>query len=603
MTPPRRVYSAPRGASARPASAERFEHRRRLLGVVVLFVLVAGLLSLRLLQLQMFDRDRYVAWGRDQRLQTIPLEGQRGRLLDRNGEALAVSLPQPYVAADPGLVDDAAQAAATLAPLLGIDAAKLEFELLRPTRFVYLKRMADDKVADELRALQLPYLIVRDEPRRFHPDGEELARGVLGAVGVDNVGLSGLELQFDDLLRGTAGQLVVEQSIDGRTIPDGVREVEPAQQGKDVTLTIERALQFQAEQALADAVERTNARGGIVVICEPATGDILAMASVSASDEGGVATTPSSPALTQMYEPGSVMKAMTFAAVLDHGLGLPTTSRLVPDEYPIYEDVFSDDESHDPELMSMRDILMKSSNVGTILWADDLGDSVLHDYLVDFGFGHRTALDFPNEASGILDDVKDWSGTSFATIAIGQGIAVTPMQMLKAYNVIANNGIDVAPRLVAPGTIEPSGAETVVEVAARRVVSAEAASQVADMLVGVVDSGTATAAAVPGYRIAAKTGTARKVQDGGGYVDADGHYHYVATVAGFFPADAPRFSMIVVLDEPDGSYASRTSAPLFGELAAWTLRHFQVSPGTDLVFDRPEQQALGVTGEAADAPR
>lgn len=563
-----------------------FDPRRRIVGIVVVFVLVASLLALQLLKLQVLDRERYVAWGEDQRLQTIPLEGHRGDIFDRNGEELAVSLPRPVIAADPLLVDDVLGAADALAPVLGRDVIELRTLLSSPGRFVYLERPADEDTASAVAALELPGVFITEEPRRFHPGGDHLARGVLGVVGVDNAGLSGLELLHEDELAGTPGRLEAERSIDGRTIPDGNREVVPATHGDAVHLTIDRALQFEVERALADQVTSTGSRGGVVIVTEPATGDVLAMASVTVDDDGQVVATSDNRAVTWIYEPASVMKAMTFAAVLDSGLATPTTARSVTDELQLYEEVFTDDEEYGTMSMTPTDILVRSSNTGTIGWAQDLGATALHDELADFGFGTVTGLGFPGESAGIFDDVDDWSGTTIATVAIGQGIAVTPMQMLAAYNVLANDGVYVEPRLIS-GFTDPDGVMHGAEAGdTRRVLSTDTATQVTEMLTRVVEGGTATRAAVPGYEIAAKTGTARKVQDSGGYQDAAGNFHYVATVAGFFPADDPEFSMIVILDEPSTSiFASAVSAPLFGELAAWAVRHFQVSPSTDLVLE------------------
>lgn len=587
---------------ARPGAAPPpLDHRLRLITVLAVFMLAAGVLGLRLIQLQILDRDRYVAWGQDQRIQSVPLRGERGHFFDRNGEALAMSLPQPFVAADPGLVGDVQAAAQELAPVLGRTVKDVTEALSSSSRFIYLKRPAEEAVAEAVAALELPFVIVSDEPRRFHPNGRTLAKGLLGKAGVDNEGLSGLELQFDELIGGTPGRLVVERAIDGRTIPDSVREAQPAIQGADMHLTIERALQFEVERALMEHVELTNAIGGVVVIADPSTGDVLAMASVVSTPEDGIVTTSDNRALTWIYEPASVMKAMTFASVLDRGIATPDTPSLVEDTIELYEDTFTDDHHYDPGLMTVAEILTRSSNTGTIGWADELGDDVLYDYLLQFGFGSPTGLGFPGEAAGILTPVSDWSGTSFATIAIGQGVAVTPMQMLGAYNVLANDGVYVAPRLVIGITDDDGDYESTPPSPTHRVVSARAAEDMTTMLTNVVREGTATAAAVRGYRVAAKTGTARKVQATGGYEDAEGNYHYTATVAGFFPADEPKFSMIVVLDEPDGSYAGATSAPLFGELAHWALRHFQVSPGTSVIFEGSENGIQG-SEESASAP-
>lgn len=571
--------------------------------MIVILALALMALVVQLLRIQVFERDRYVAWGEDQRLITTLLPGERGEILDRNGEQLAVSLNTPVVYADPHLVAEgqAMRAAQRLAPVLGVDAETLRDRLETPGRFVYLARQTDEDTADAVRALDIDGVFIGEEPERFHPAGERLARGVLGFVGYDNESHSGLESQYDEALTGIPGELVSERGLNGRTIPEGERERRPAIDGADLTLTLDRALQFQVEQTLAAHVASSGALGGIVVISEPATGDILAMASVL-DDDGTVVQSKDNRAVTWTYEPASVMKAVTFAAVLNEGLASPQTEILVPDSLDIYEETFTDDELDGERMMSTTEILVRSSNIGTIKWAAELGAGRLHHYLDAFGFGSGTGLDFPGESPGLLSEVEDWSGTDFATIAIGQGIAVTPLQMLAAFNVLANGGLYVAPRLVSTVT-SFEGETTVPSAPAHRVVSQEAATEVTEMLARVVQDGTARQARVPGYAIAAKTGTARKAQASGGYEDANGDFHHVATVSGFFPADNPRYSMIVIVDEPTTEiYASRVAAPLFGDLAGWTLRHYQVAPTVDVVVDpAPVASETGGATEPAHA--
>lgn len=571
----------------------RYDPRRRVIAlVIVLLVAVAGLVA-QLMRIQVFDQDRYVAWGEDQRLTTTALLGRRGDIVDRHGEELAISVQTPYIYADPALVSDPVTEADVLAGVLDAPKIELQQRLAASSRFVYLQRPASDAVADAVADLGLAGVFIGEEPNRFHPNGASLARGVLGAVGVDGVGLSGIEAQYDASLVGTPGRLVSERGLNGRTIPEGDRESLPAIDGVDVHLTLDRALQFQVERALVEHVAAQGAKGGTIVVAEPGTGDVLAMASVAATDDGSVVSTSDNRAVTWVYEPASVMKAVTFAAVLDRGIAGPRTTRVIEDEVQLYDQTFSDDHTYEPMRMSTTDILVRSSNTGTITWALELGASDLHDYLRRFGFGTPTGLGFPGESPGLLDPVEAWSGTHIATTAIGQSIAVTPMQMLTAYNVIANGGVYVQPRIVSRvGDEEPDRAST------RPVINAETADNVTAMLTRVVEQGTATAAKVPGYAIAAKTGTAWKVQESGGYRDAAGNVDYIATVAGFFPAENPEFSMIVIIDEPANEiYASRTAAPLFGELAAWTLRHFQVSPEGDVVFEASgDEAAAGQAG-------
>lgn len=562
-----------------------YDPRRRIGVMIGVFALLIVALVAQLLRVQILDRDRYVSWGEDQRLRTTELPGERGDILDRNGEELAISLNTPVIYTDPLLVSSPAEAAEALAPVLNQDAAELEAILASDGRFAYLERQSTERVADQVRALDLDGVFIGEEPKRFHPNGDGLAGGVIGFVGYDDEAYSGLEAQYDEALAGIPGELVSERGLNGRTIPEGERQRRPAVPGADLTLTLDRALQFEVEQVIGESVRATGADAGIVIISEPATGDILAMASVASDEYGIVSPTPDNRAVTWVYEPASVMKAVTFAAVMNQGLATPLTSRSVSDTFELYEETFTDDEIYGTRPMTATDILVASSNIGTILWAQALGDATFHNYLRDFGFGAPTGLGFPGESPGLLDHVQDWSGTSFATIAIGQGIAVTPLQMLMAYNVIANDGVYVAPRLVS--SIDgPAGQSVPDAPAARRVIDSTAASDVTAMLSRVSQDGTARKARVPGYQIAAKTGTARKAQASGGYRDEDGNFHHVSTVAGFFPADSPKYSMIVILDEPKTEiYASRVTAPIFGELAAWTLRHYHVSPSADVVLE------------------
>ena len=568
-----------------PSPAPTFDPRRRIVVMIGLFGLVLVGLIGQLLRIQVVDRDRYVAWGEDQRLITELLPGERGDIFDRNGEELAISLNTPIIYTDPLLVTDPAAEALVLAPVLGQDVADVEAALASPGRFVYLERQTTEAIASAVRDLDLDGVFIGEEPERFHPAGELLARGVLGFVGYDNAAWSGIESQYDAALAGVPGELISERGLNGRTIPEGERERRPAIDGADLVLTIDRALQFEVEQALAEHIVTSGARGGIIIISEPATGDIVAMASIGRDEEGNVGATADNRAVTWVYEPASVMKAVTFSAVLNEGLATPESTRLISSEIEVYDQTFSDDAIYEPKVMTATEILVRSSNTGTVVFAGELGGANLDAYLRDFGFGTETGLGFPGESAGLLADYDEWSGTDYASISLGQSIAVTPLQVLMAYNTIANQGLYVAPRLVS--TIRDSSGDSVVQTSAtRRVIDAATASSVTEMLTQVASQGTAQRAQVPGYDIAAKTGTARKAQESGGYRDAEGNVRHVATVAGFFPADAPAYSMIVILDEPTSEiYASRVAAPLFGELAGWTLRHFQVAPGHDVVLE------------------
>ena len=580
---PRRATSAPRRGTAparRPGSSARttppVDPRRRafrlLVAVVLLFVVAVG----RLAYVQVLGSDRYVAYGAEQRIRPIELSGGRGSIFDRGGNDLAISIPQTTIAADPSVIADPAGAAPLLAQALGQDEDTVLAALESDGRFVYLARQVADDVADRVRALDIDGVLLYKEQARFNPGGD-LGRSLLGQVGVDGDGLSGVELAYDDQLSGRPGRLLVERDLSGRTIPAGRHQIDPAVPGDDLILTVDGSLQYAVEGILANQVSATGAQGGSAVVANPETGEILALANVQADPAtGAVGNTSNDLAVTANYEPGSVNKLITLAGALEEGLVTPDTVVQVPSALRVADHTYTD---HGPGNLTVTDILAKSSNVGTIKVAQQLGPTKLDEYLRRFGFGRSTGLGLPSEERGFVPDVDDWSGTSIGSIPIGQGISVTAMQMLFAYNVIANDGVYVPPGLVRATVDQDGERHDVGPGRSHRVVSPTTAAELRAMLTEVITSGTGQAAAIDGYTAAGKTGTARKPQPGGGYTDAAGNYHYIATFAGFLPAEDPKLSIIVVIDEPSTSpYAARVAAPAFAEIGRHALRLLGVPP-------------------------
>jgi cell division protein FtsI (penicillin-binding protein 3) len=569
--PPRRLHV---GRPGRP--------RRRLAGALIVLLLCFAGITVRLVDLQAVGGQEYTSFGASQRFQQIALTADRGSIFDRNGNDLAVSIPQRTIWADPRLVEDPAATTAALTGPLGLDpAASLELTTKlgkSGAKFTYVARRVTDEVADQVKALELPGIFFLDEPKRFAPAGD-LARSVLGKVGVDNEGLSGLEQQYDELLTGEPGQLIIEKDPGGRTIPGGEKELEPAQRGDDLVLTIDRSMQFETERALADQIAAKGAKGGVAIVSDPSSGEILALANLARDPETDeIKAVGNNMAVTQVYEPGSVNKVITVAAALEEGLVQPSTELLVPDHLQVSDHLFTDHDPHPTTPWSITKILTESSNVGTIKLAQMLGKDRLDSYIRRFGLGSKTSLGFPNESAGILLDPKDYSGTSMGSIPIGQGISVTAMQMLYAYNVLANDGVYVPPKLVME-TVGRDGSGRAVDAGApHRVVSESTAARLRDMLANVVAEGTGTRGGITGYNVAGKTGTARKPLPTGGYQDAQG-YHYIATFAGFVPAERPELSIIVVIDEPVGDiYGGSVAAPVFADLAQYGLRLFRIPP-------------------------
>ncbi len=541
--------------------------------LLVVLLLAFGAIGIRLFDLQGRDRARLAALGLEQRIQTVPLAAERGSIFDRNGADLAVSVPQTTITADPRVIDDADGYARQLAALTGADERALSVRLSRrDSAFAYVARQVDDETAAKVRALELPGISFVAESKRFYPSGA-LAAPLLGFVGTDNQGLAGLEVTYEDLLQGRAGTLELERDPHGQPIPGGERHVKPARRGKDLVLTIDRTLQYEVETALAEQVNAARAKGGgMAIVADIRTGDILAMATVTGyspdtPSKAAPATAGNRP-VTDVYEPGSTNKVVTMSGAIEQGLVTPATPMQVPQEIRVGNQTYSDVEVHGLDL-TVADVLRESSNVGTIMIADRLGPDNLDKWLRAFGFGTRTGLNFPGEAAGILLPRKEFNATSMGSIPIGNGIAVSALQMLEVYMTIANGGVARAPRLVA-ATLDAKGerhdeppAET------HQIVSTSTANQVRDMLTLAVSAGTGKNAALTGYQVAGKTGTARKPP----YEKPP--YKYMASFAGFAPADAPRLASIVVMDEPDTSlsiFGGDVAAPVFKRIMQFALR-------------------------------
>jgi cell division protein FtsI (penicillin-binding protein 3) len=560
-----------------------------------LFVLLVGMLAglggivTRLAVLQLSEAPELRSLGYDQRLQPTDLPAQRGRILDRNGELLAISLEAQDVYVKRELVVDPTDTAADLAPVLGVKPREI-LSRLKGSGFAFVARQVDPRVAQRIQALELPGLGLLPVSKRYYPAGP-LASQVLGFVGVDGVGLDGLELQYQSMLAGRSGEEIQEVDPLGRPIATGLREVVEPRSGTDVWTTIDVQLQYRVEAALARAVAENRAKGGTVIVLDPATGDILSMAVYPTFDPNRFSEWADDPdvwknrAVTDAVEPGSVNKVITASvAVQEHVFPLERRF-VVPWRIRIGNSVIHDSHQHPTERMTLADIVAQSSNIGIVKVAEEVGAPLLSRYLSRFGFGRRTGLGFPGEGSGLLLPLDDWSLTSLPTIAFGQGISVTPLQMAAVYATIANRGTWVQPRLVR-GTVGTDGTRVESPPSpSKRVVSPRTARILTQMLAYAVDEGTGQSAQIPGYQVAGKTGTARKP-----YADRPGYsLRYVASFIGFLPASRPRVVIAAMLDEPETVYGGLAAAPLFREIARYAIHRLEIEPG-DAVPRPPSAQ-------------
>ncbi|RMH69847.1 MAG: penicillin-binding protein 2 [Actinomyces sp.] len=503
----------------------------------------------------------------------IRIPAPRGDILDRLGRPLATSVTASTVVADRRLVVDPGATAARLAPVLGLEVAAVADRLTGDGAFAYVARQISEDTAAAVAELDLPGIDLITEPTRDHPNGDCTALAVIGDVNPDHVGRSGLELTEDERLAGTPGRVVKEMSANrSLTIPGGIREIERAVPGSDLQTTLDRNIQFTAEQLLAEAVAGADAARGVALVGLPATGEVLAMANVARGDDGTVACTTRNLAATWTYEPGSVLKPLTLSGVFEEGRWGPRQPLEVPPSIERWGHVFRDEPWHETEELTPAEIVARSSNVGTITLVEQLEPAELESRLRDFGLGAPSPLRLPYESGGILLDAEHWNGLTRPNVAIGQGVAVTPVQLLDAYGAIANGGLLVPPTL-AVDQIATTG---------RRVVDETTAATLLDMLAGVVDHGTGRAAALDGYRVAGKTGTAWQPCEGGeGYECPDGGRHYTATFAAIVSdARGPVLTVVVVIDDPRGEEVSggHIAAPVVADLAGYALRQLRIPP-------------------------
>jgi cell division protein FtsI (penicillin-binding protein 3) len=532
------------------------------------------LLAARVLELDTVDAGRYASYGSGELYDKVALPAIRGAIYDRSGDLLADSVPRTEIIADDFLVHDQASLAATLAKRLGLPEATLRAELSERNGYVVLATAVTNSVATRLENLGIPGLSFQPTTERVYPAGTLFAP-ILGSVNAAGMGSSGLEYADNSLLAGSPGTATVPMAPGGIQPPGSPREVRPAVQGTSLVLSVDEPLQYEVEKDLAAQITATRAHSGIAVVSDPRTGDILAMVDLQASG-AGVVPASSNTALTSVYEPGSVMKLVTISGALEDRVITPHEELTVPHQIMVGGWPFDDAWWHPTEKMPISEIIAQSSNVGTIEIAHLLGEQRLSYFLHRFGYGQLTGLDWPGESAGILGSPATWSGSAMGSVPIGTDEAVTAVQILDAYNAEADHGVFVPPRLVE-ATIDPDGIEVARPLGRKhRIISAKVAAEVLPLFEGVVSGGTATAAAIPGYTIAGKTGTAQiPSSTGPGYEPGA----WMATFVGFVPAAHPELSAIVVLDQPQTSiYGGSVSAPVFKEIMAYALRHFDIPP-------------------------
>ncbi len=540
---------------------------RRIRLLLAVFVLAFGATFLRAAWLQGVRASSFGRLASSQHSEDVVVPAARGTLYDRGGVQLAIGEQAQTVFADPPHVTDPQGEAGTVARIMRLDPNAVYRTLSDRSRgFVYVARKADPALVAKLARKDLPGLGFYAEEKRFYPQFN-LASQVLGYAGVDNRGLAGLELSLDRELAGRPGKERIIKDAAGQAIDTIVSRA--ARDGQDAYLTLDHTIQANAQAVLRDTVLHWHAKSATAIVLDPATGAVRAMVVAPGFDANRYPEVwrmlQRNRAVTDTYEPGSTFKLVTVAGALSERLVSPSTRFTLPYEIHVADRRIHDAEPRGTETMSVAEILSRSSNVGAITIAERLTQHHLAHWIGRFGFGKRTGIDFPGESPGIVPPENQWSGSSIGNIPIGQGIAVTPIQVASAYAAIANRGMWVRPHLV-----DHIGDGNTVRPARRRVVTPWVASQVMGMLKNVVAEGTGTLAAVPGYQVAGKTGTASKVNAQGGYSDS----RYVASFVGIVPASRPRLVILVSVDEPKGAiWGGTVAAPAFAQIAKFDLQY------------------------------
>ena len=581
--------------------------RFRLVAMYVVVSLMLMTMLVRVTYLQTVGASSYRDASVSQRTRISTARAERGSILDRNGLELALPVPTRTVFADPRMIVDPVATARAIAGVLGM---LPEEELVLASKlqntgssFLFIARQATTEVSDALIALGLPGISsYAEQSRTLTSDG---LRALVGRTDIDGVGISGLEEQFNVLLAGTDGRIVREVNSKGQSIPTGDDSSQSAVPGQDLVTTIDRNIQFQVDAIVTQQITRLNARGGAAIVMDSTTGEIYAMSTIRKNADGTYTADSGNFAAVDAYEPGSVAKVFSISAALNEGTVETNSVFQVPGKQVFNEGTkwahsVTDAYPHELEAMTVRKIIVDSSNLGTVQIAQTIPAETLHKYFEEYGFGTKTDIDYPGESKGLLKSFNELRGTEKITTAYGYGYSASALQLIAGVNVVANNGVYVAPRLVN-SVIDLEGINQPSEPSATHsVIKPEVAATMRALMSDVVCFGTASLARVPGMTVAGKTGTGYKRQDNGTYIKDDGSRAYFASFVGFLPAENPRFTVLVSIDEPDPASRDRfggtAAAPVFANIAQVLINELDIRPAaTDMGCPKERPAELGAT--------
>lgn len=554
--------------------------RLRVYILLAVFAVFFAVIAFRAFQLQALEGGKLGRMAANQHNRTVSVPSRRGEIFDRNLKELAVSLDVDSVYAEPGRIESPKAASRALAAALSMDAREIEKRLGSGRGFVWLKRQIDLGDDQRRKVAAIEGIGITKEARRFYPN-RQLASNLIGFIGKDSNGLEGIELYYDNFLKGVSYRLTGEKDAAGKTLMYEDVNKQASIRGMEIELTIDKTIQYIAEKSLARAVEAYGAKGGSAIVMNPSTGELLAMATLPTYDPNNFNSFMPrewrNRAVTDAFEPGSVVKLFLISAALEENATRPEEIFFCENgSYRVADRTFHDVEKYG--WLTTSQILKYSSNIGAAKIGERLGKQRLHRYLKSFGFGEKTGVDLPGESAGSFMNYKKWSGVTIDTVSFGQGISATGIQLVTALSAVANGGFVMKPYVVrrvadSKGAVVAETNPSIV----RRVISEKTARKMTELLVGVTNSGgTGTRAALDGFEVAGKTGTAQKADlKKGGYHESA----YVATFMGFVPAKAPKLAILVMIDEPKKEHhGGVVAAPVFKEIASESLSYMGVYP-------------------------
>jgi cell division protein FtsI/penicillin-binding protein 2 len=551
-------------------------NRIRLYFLFFLFLAVFGLIGHRLVFIQYVYADKYIDFASFQHTDKYTLSSKRGSILDRNGIEFAKSITEKTISANPKIIKDPRRTAKIISEVLGLDEKEI-FEKISSTDlgFVYIARKVDSRTAAELEGHNLEGIDFTDESKRFYPQNE-IAASIIGFTGTDNVGLSGIELQYEKILKGIDGRFTAEKDVFGNIVSaDSSNFIEPIN-GKDIVLTIDAQIQLITEKKLEETAKKYNAPRAVAIVMNPKSGEVYAMASYPSFDLNDYSSFDplyyNNMGISYTYEPGSTFKVVSTACSIENNTFSTEQIYNLPPSIKVGDRVIKEIFRTGTIDYSAKDIIKHSSNVGAVIIALSMGNRLFYDSMIEQGFGQVTGISLPGEEKGYLSDYRNWPSSTIGALAIGQSISMTPLQLLRSVCAIANGGHLITPRIVKEIKMGGETVEAVSEAEGKTVFSPHTASKVKDMMLSVVEEGTGTQAQIEGVLVCGKTGTAQKANR---YKPGYDEGRVVTSFVGFAPYQDPKIAAIVVIDEPTGNrnaiWGGTVAAPLFSEIVAFSL--------------------------------